>query len=190
MKCASVVNIFLNPITAPCFKCGADVGIQCECKPRGIELCHLDELTQRQYTSGIEKCESPIEVRLLMALQIQSFGHPHFKFSIEDEWPSQDRYGSSEIVCIPQLRIGQYRPDFTIVDVKRSSQYCTYALIVECDGHDFHDRTKQQAAKDRSRDRDLTFQGFTIFRFTGSEIHNSALHWADQVLAYVERGIS
>jgi very-short-patch-repair endonuclease len=176
-------------LDTPCFKCGADVGMNCGCKPRGIELGYLDRLTRDRYLKGIEKCESPIETRLLGALQIQSYDRG-FDFLIETERPSEVRYGKSEIVCVPQLEVGSYRPDFTIFDLKRSSPECIYALIVECDGHDFHDRTKEQAAKDRFRDRELTFHGFTIFRFTGSEIHKDALHWADQVLAYLERGIS
>ncbi len=46
-------------------------------------------------------------------------------------------------------------------------------LAVECDGHDFHDRTKQQAAYDRSRDRELLRLGIVTIRFTGSEIVHS-----------------
>jgi hypothetical protein len=48
-------------------------------------------------------------------------------------------------------------------------------VIVECDGHDFHERTKEQAAKDRSRDRRMQAEGYKVFRFTGAEI------WADAV---------
>ena len=51
--------------------------------------------------------------------------------------------------------------------IERSSK-----LIVECDGYEFHDRTKQQAQRDKSRDRDLQSLGVPVF-FTGSEI------WAD-----------
>lgn len=47
-------------------------------------------------------------------------------------------------------------------------------LAIECDGHDYHDRTKQQAAYDRSRDRELLLCGIPTIRFTGSEIHHSA----------------
>lgn len=42
--------------------------------------------------------------------------------------------------------------------------------MVECDGHNYHERTSEQAKRDRKRDRDLTSQGFTVVRFTGSEI--------------------
>lgn len=47
-------------------------------------------------------------------------------------------------------------------------------LVIECDGHEFHDRTKQQAAYDRARDRELLLAGIHTIRFTGSEIHHDA----------------
>lgn len=43
-------------------------------------------------------------------------------------------------------------------------------VVVECDGHDYHERTKEQAARDRSRDRALTGLGWRVLRFTGREI--------------------
>lgn len=46
------------------------------------------------------------------------------------------------------------------------------SLVVECDGHDFHEKTKEQAKRDKSRDRDLQAAGITVLRFTGSEIYN------------------
>lgn len=62
-----------------------------------------------------------------------------------------------------------------------------HQLIVECDGHDFHERTKEQAARDRSRDRIAQYQGIPILRFTGSEIWNDPMRCADEVLAFMER---
>ena len=44
---------------------------------------------------------------------------------------------------------------------------------MECDGHDFHERTKAQAAHDKTRDRALQARGLKVLRYTGSEI------WAD-----------
>lgn len=62
-------------------------------------------------------------------------------------------------------------------------------LIIECDGHDYHERTKEQAAKDRSRDRSVTGFGCEIFRFTGSELWRNPLGCADQVYEWAARGV-
>jgi hypothetical protein len=47
-------------------------------------------------------------------------------------------------------------------------------LVVECDGHDYHDRTKQQASSDRARDRFLLSKNVHTIRFTGSDIFRDA----------------
>jgi very-short-patch-repair endonuclease len=54
--------------------------------------------------------------------------------------------------------------------VDGDNQTVAVDLAVECDGHDFHERTKEQARRDRKRDRDLQALGYTVLRFTGSEI--------------------
>jgi len=43
-------------------------------------------------------------------------------------------------------------------------------IVVDCDGHDFHERTKEQAARDRRIDRKLSVAGLIVARFTGHEI--------------------
>jgi hypothetical protein len=62
-------------------------------------------------------------------------------------------------------------------------------LIVECDGHDFHERTKEQAARDRERDRSFQNQGIEVFRFTGSELWRDPLGCADQVIKWGNRRV-
>jgi Protein of unknown function (DUF559) len=54
-------------------------------------------------------------------------------------------------------------------------------LIVEADGHDFHERTKAQARHDKSRDRALQAAGWRVMRFTGSEIYADANRCAHEV---------
>lgn len=62
------------------------------------------------------------------------------------------------------VRILSYKVDFLL-------QMTDGHMAIECDGHEFHDRTKQQAAYDRARDRELLALGIPTIRFTGSEIH-------------------
>lgn len=85
------------------------------------------------------------------------------------------------VVAQPKLTIdGQiFRPDFlcqcrSLDDVDRY-------VIIECDGHDFHEKTKQQAAKDRSRDRIMIGAGFIVLRFTGSELYKTPYDCAIQI---------
>ena len=63
---------------------------------------------------------------------------------------------------------GKFRLDFAIIDAATDT-----FVAVECDGHEFHERTKEQAQHDKARDRALTADGWRVLRFTGSEV------WAD-----------
>lgn len=67
-----------------------------------------------------------------------------------------------------QEQIGQYKVDFLV-----SATFSDTQVIIECDGHDFHEKTKEQAKHDKERDRWLTAQGYKILRYTGSEIYNN-----------------
>jgi hypothetical protein len=52
-------------------------------------------------------------------------------------------------------------------------RYSPYFAGIECDGHEFHEKTKEQATKDREKFRSLKARGLDIIPFTGSEItHN------------------
>lgn len=89
----------------------------------------------------------------------------------------------------PQAKIGGYRVDFLVHahDHKDRSKG-RRRLVIECDGHQFHERTKEQAAKDRSRDRWLTSHDYDVFRFTGSEIWRNPWGCAEQVLDWAVKG--
>lgn len=75
--------------------------------------------------------------------------------------------GKFEIGYNFQKQIGKYQVDFLI-----SATFSDTQVIIECDGHDFHEKTKEQAKHDKERDRWLTSQGYKILRYTGSEIYN------------------
>jgi len=62
-------------------------------------------------------------------------------------------------------------------------------LVVECDGHDYHERTKEQAQRDRERDRRMQEKGYTIYRFTGSELHRDAFGCARQVYRWAHNAV-
>lgn len=85
--------------------------------------------------------------------------------------------GYEPVIIVPQFPIGRYTVDFMI-------EYFGERFTIECDGHDFHERTKYQAARDKSRDRFIQSKGFKVFRFTGSEIW--AGDWDDDVLAELD----
>lgn len=83
----------------------------------------------------------------------------------------------------PQQTIIGWRVDFLITVPARCPRR-SRGIVVECDGHDFHERTKEQAERDRSRDRRMQDAGFTVFRFTGSEITRYPWECAEAVVDF------
>ena len=79
----------------------------------------------------------------------------------------------------PQVSIGAYRVDFVLARTKYFDNPRKW-IVIECDGHDFHERTKEQAARDKARDRFLSAEVARVLRFTGSEIYRDVGScWAD-----------
>lgn len=91
--------------------------------------------------------------------------------------------GDAEALAMvfPQAKLGQYNIDFVLLGCIKTG-LCVSALGIECDGHDWHDRTKQQASYDRARDRELLkMYGVTTVRFTGSDIHRDTNQCAIEI---------
>lgn len=100
--------------------------------------------------------------------------------------PSQgDRAPESwHLMVCRQATEATYRVDLLIRLWQGSAKTGAQAVLaVECDGHNSHERTKQQAAYDRARDRELLIhRGLITVRFTGSEIHHAAERCAKEAL--------
>lgn len=85
--------------------------------------------------------------------------------------------------CVfPQVTIGDYRADFFIAYPHGLNTVA--GIVVECDGHEFHEKTKQQAARDKARDRAIQAEGYRVFRFTGSELWRNPIACASEVLEF------
>jgi hypothetical protein len=125
---------------------------------------------------------SPIEKKLYLALQAryieQLMSHPSTtclrvsqkasevsKFLASQGQPAVYSEGDVDFEVDLFLYLDCY-----FINVGGRNVRCPCFLGIECDGHDFHERTKEQAAKDRSKDRVLKVRGLDIIRFTGSEI--------------------
>jgi very-short-patch-repair endonuclease len=84
-----------------------------------------------------------------------------------------------------QMRILDYRVDFALRRFVRNDSRgpvdATPKIVIECDGHDFHERTKEQASRDKERDRLLQTAGYVVLRFTGSEIWRNPEKCVQQV---------
>lgn len=56
-------------------------------------------------------------------------------------------------------------------------------IAIELDGHDFHERTKEQVAYRNKRDRDLQDAGWMVLHFSGSELVRDPAECVQQAFA-------
>lgn len=69
-----------------------------------------------------------------------------------------------------------YIPDFLITVNNLLSGYC-----IEIDGHEWHEKTKEQVRADKEKDRAYLKNGFIPVRFTGSEVYHDAKKCVDEL---------
>lgn len=153
-----------------------------------------------------EHCESDIERLMATAIHAEmivngtltrSFGNhiaPCKPFELDDGTPinfdawirryCNRTYWKQGIFGFLQARIDGYRIDFLVGALSSLDAKPEWA-VVECDGHDFHEKTKEQARRDKKRDRHFTAKGYHVFRFTGSEIYHDPGACARQVVDFL-----
>ena len=143
------------------------------------------------YFDAIERfeTESPIERLVFAAFKIKSQVDLHeftialheANKSIVEAVDQCSKWNPLVLRIYPQCGIGPYFADFALM-IRDEIGSRPSVVIVECDGHDFHERTKEQAAHDRRRDRYFVELGYKVLRFTGSEIWKDPQGCVDQAL--------
>lgn len=129
----------------------------------------------------VSRCESPIEQ--LLAIRLMDL-EPYFykELSVLSGFKFLSILPQKEVVVNDR----KYRLDFLIeclVDNKK------HLFAIECDGHEFHEKTKKQAARDKARERNLMSKGYKIIRFTGSEIWNDPGKCASDIVDIVQNSV-
>ena len=124
-------------------------------------------------------CESPIEAAFALALigmsRLKRGGRAPVQL-VEQE--HEERFVNLGPVLIPQYEWEGKRIDFKYIEKP-------FVIFIECDGHDFHERTAYQATRDRRKDRLIQSVGIPILRFTGAEIYHDAIGCAVEVFDFV-----
>lgn len=133
---------------------------------------------QKKTLEMFDLCESPIEEFLLFEM---------IKQKEEIETDKRDFLVSGEncsIIIEPQSSISigsdSYRLDFEVI-LNDQKVDIIHKFAIECDGYEFHEKTKEQASYDRKRERRLMSDGYHVIRFTGSEIYQSPTKCATDV---------
>lgn len=106
--------------------------------------------------------DSPVEATFALALS--GLGMPVRKGA---EHPGH----VDDEAAYAQVQFGILRVDFLIGRV-----------VVELDGHEWHERTPEQVERDHKRDRQLIACGYTVLRFSGREVIRDPRACAEEAL--------
>ena len=177
--------------------------------PDDIYLVALREQTRHAIkNAGTEiawaygRCESPIERAMAAALVVAGGQLAERAFFADDRGrtmflglPVKDHASYDWFSIQPQVKLGEYRVDFLVTyshvalpaEGRPGYDPVSQQAVIECDGHDFHERTKEQARRDKQRDRFLQSMGMPVFRFTGSEIWRAPFHCASEALIHLQK---
>ncbi|WP_079709949.1 hypothetical protein [Paraliobacillus ryukyuensis] len=143
-----------------------------------IESKYLDILT------SLEHCESPIEKIFALEIDRELNNSKLQQIPFVTMWTPQ-----KEIKIFTGSNNEQkYRLDF-LIEVHNMQQDSQIGFAVECDGHEFHEKSKKQVAKDKKRDRDLLKAGIIPIRFSGSEILNEPMKVSRETVQIIEKYI-
>lgn len=157
--------------------------------------------------------KSPKKVQqLLMMLFLKNRYYPEFWNDDEIKSPIEQIFVTAlEIYCeyenkqkiflFPQKEVDcngkKYYLDFEF----NAEDYLTYLtfgeeienknfkLDIECDGYEFHQKTKEQVQHDNEREYDLKIAGYEVLRFSGTQIFNNPLKCAEDTYNYILKKI-
>jgi very-short-patch-repair endonuclease len=140
----------------------------------------LWEKLETAFAAAPGNTESPIERAFLAAVYVEA------------DYPEVRRGATGAILIhtpLPggveievQKPLGRYFADFLIAGTDGGRRR---TLVVECDGHEFHEKTREQVSHDKRRDREIQKLGHAVFRFSGADIWKDPFGCAREAVDYV-----
>jgi very-short-patch-repair endonuclease len=141
------------------------------------------------------RCESPAERLFLLGFLLSDLEvdwTDYAEFARPPAPPTPDYVfvvscNNFHVQICNQVETAGYRVDF-LATAWLGGEVCPLltTIAVEIDGHDYHERTKEQAARDRRRDRELLRNGVITVRFTAAEVHANPAGCAVETIRLVE----
>lgn len=108
-------------------------------------------------------CDSPIEYQIGAAILVY-FERAGQRLSLCKTVDLESALGADKLLLVPQFAWSYYRSDWALYNPVTKS-----ALLIECDGKDFHSSAEQRA-HDAKKDAAAIERGYLTMRFTGSRI--------------------
>lgn len=166
----------------------------------------MNEIERKYFNAFYSFVENKMSVEFTKELDSEVFSKTNVKCSVVPEMTNiemgtfgfnlnikktacckYETYGeinnSFEITCGNQtFDTNGYIPDFRILG---SGKFCNF--IIEIDGHQWHEKTKEQAAKDKMKDRVYLKNNSIPIRFTGSEVYHDPFNCVKDTIEIIAR---
>lgn len=128
-------------------------------------------------------CQSPIEQIFRFSYELILFE----RFESGDMWLSI--YPQEEIIANGHRYIADFLFYTEFLDDGKGTfdSYKPLKVVIECDGHDFHEKTKEQVTRNNQRNYDLNYEGYEVVHFSGSEIVNAPLSCAIKTYDFISQ---
>lgn len=131
----------------------------------------MNDFSHQMHASCLEKgMESPIEDLFWIACHALCKAESVAINPAPEILPSGDIFFFDCVHLEPQKLVGAYRVDFLLSLVCAEEKQRYAPIVIELDGHDFHDKNKRQRSYEKARDRFLVKQGYRVLHFTGSDV--------------------
>lgn len=121
--------------------------------------------------------QSPLERQLYLELTKSQI---NFDIQYPINWFGKNISIEGKTYGDPQ---NNFKEVLTVVDFyvqKRDSKLCIYT-----DGHTYHERTEEQAQRDRNIDRKLQELGFQVLRYTGKDVKENCEKIIDDIKKWI-----
>lgn len=149
---------------------------------------HLSE--QRKLILLAQYLESPLELVMFSAISVAEKAMQLQPGHGADAWRDMRAARLARIDLQVAVPIGTYRADMVMEAKIDADDVEMPKVVIECDGFTFHDKTRDQAIRDRARDRYMQREGFVVARFAGDEIVEQPFACAFEVYDLVLRRVA
>jgi len=127
----------------------------------------------------IFELQSPLERKLFLALKNN---YLRFETQYPMNWKGENISIKGKTYDNPT---NNFKDVLTVVDFyieKRDVKLCVYT-----DGHSYHERTEEQAQRDKRIDRKLQELGFQVLRYTGKDVNENIENIITEIKKWIEK---
>ena len=174
-------RVLLESTTSEILRVSEDKALKIDTAHTNDLLCKSCEFKMtHNCVTCLYELQSPLERKLFLELRRANI---YFKAQYGLNWQGRNVSVSDKSFGHPT---NNFKDVLTVVDFyieKRDIKLCIYT-----DGHTYHERTEEQAQRDRTIDRKLQELGFQVLRYTGKDVHENPERIIGDIKNWTEKG--